>query len=157
MAELPFVDEHSTIVERGLDTTWRAVLDVAGRAAPGRRSELVARALGCEDSAAGGPRPLAEGSTIAGFHVAVARPGRELRLEGRHRFSRYALVFHLDSLEASRSRVRAETRAVFPGIRGRIYRALVIGTKGHVFAVRGLLRAIERRAEDPAASARQQP
>ena len=68
-------------------------------------------------------------------------------LEGEHRFSRYALIFHLDPLPGGRSRVRAETRAAFPGLRGRAYRALVIGTRGHVLAVKRLLRAVRARAE----------
>lgn len=35
----------------------------------------------------------------------------------------------------------------FPGTAGRGYRTLVIGTRGHVVAVRRLLRATRRRAE----------
>jgi hypothetical protein len=49
--------------------------------------------------------------------------------------------------------VRAETRAAFPGLQGRAYRALVIGTRGHVLAVRRLLRAVKARAEDPRTAA----
>ncbi len=43
--------------------------------------------------------------------------------------------------------VLAESRAEFPGASGRVYRGLVIGTRGHVVAVRRLLQAIKRRAE----------
>lgn len=54
--------------------------------------------------------PLAEGSVFAGFRVVAAVPGRELVLQGSHRFSTYALVFRLDELAPGRSRLRAETR-----------------------------------------------
>ena len=70
-------------------------------------------------------------------------------LEGEHRFSRYALIFRLEALPGERSRVRAESRAAFPGLHGRAYRALVIGTRGHVVAVNRLLRAVRARAEQP--------
>jgi hypothetical protein len=40
--------------------------------------------------------------------------------------------------------LRAKTYAEFPGLRGRIYRALVIGTGAHVLATNHMLRAIQR-------------
>jgi hypothetical protein len=144
--ELPFVDEHAVVIERPVADVWAAVARVAERSSSGAAATRGARLLGCADVADGGPRPLAAGSTVPGFRVAVFEPERELRLEGRHRFSRYALTYRLDALGPSRTRVRAETRAAFPGPRGRVYRALVIGTRGHVLAVRGLLAAVERRA-----------
>jgi hypothetical protein len=144
--ELPFVDEHALVLERPVADVWPAVTYVAERASSGAAAARVALLLGCADPVAGGPRPLAVGSTVPGFRVTVCEPGRELRLEGRHRFSRYALVYRLDALGPSRTRVRAETRAAFPGPAGRVYRALVIGTRGHVVAVRRLLAAVERRA-----------
>jgi hypothetical protein len=79
--------------------------------------------------------------------VARSKPPTELALEGAHRFSRYALTFRLDELAASRSKVRAETRAAFPGLHGRAYKTLVISSRAHVVAVRRLLRLIKRRAE----------
>lgn len=91
--------------------------------------------------------PLAEGSVFAGFRVVTAVPGRELVLQGSHRYSTYALVFRLDELAPGRSRLRAETRAVFPGPAGGLYRLLVIGTGGHAVGVRRLLSGIRRRAE----------
>jgi len=147
VTDLPFVDAHSIDVDSGSATTWQAVLAVAERMASGRTSERFARAVGCEDAKPGGPRPLAEGSAIVGFHVTTADPERELTLAGRHRFSNYALVFRLERLAEQRTRVTAETWAAFPGARGRIYRTLVIGTRGHVLAVRRMLRAIEARAD----------
>jgi hypothetical protein len=147
VAELPHVDEHAIVVERPAADAWDATLRTVERAFSSAAAARVARLLGCADVAAAGPRPLDRGSAFPGFHVADAAPGRELRLEGGHRFSRYALVLRIDELAPTRSRVRAETLAVFPGPHGFVYRTLVIGTRGHVLATRRILRAIERAAE----------
>jgi hypothetical protein len=93
--------------------------------------------------------PVVEGMTILGFRVADAKPPHLLGLEGEHRFSRYRLTFSVDDLGGGRARVRAETRANFPGMFGKLYRMLVIGTRGHVLAVRRMLTVIKRRAESP--------
>ena len=77
-----------------------------------------------------------------GFGVERSVPPAELLLAGRHRFSRYSLQFLIDDLGGGRSRLRAVTRAEFPGIAGRAYRALVIGTGLHVVATRRLLSAV---------------
>lgn len=81
------------------------------------------------------------------FHVELAAPPTELVLAGRHPFARYALTFRIDDVGDGRARLRAESRAVFPGIHGRLYRLAVIGTRFHVLAVRRLLRGIQRDAE----------
>jgi hypothetical protein len=107
----------------------------------------VAGLLGCADVDSSGPRPLETGSTLPGFHVELAEPGRELALAGSHRFSHYALIFRLGRLDADRTRLRAETRADFPQLKGSVYRALVIGTRGHVLVTCRLLDAAKRRAE----------
>ena len=141
---LPHIDEHVTIVDADVDTTWAACLRVADASfGPVGRT---ARLLGCEDIAASGPRPLTTGSTLPGFHVETADPGKTLGLSGRHRFSSYALIFRLEP-NGNGTTVRAETRADFPGIKGGVYRALVIRTRGHVLVTRRLLRAMKRRAE----------
>jgi hypothetical protein len=70
-----------------------------------------------------------------------------LALMGEHRFSRYALIFYAAETAAGPVRLRAETRAEFPGIRGRVYRTLVIGTRGHAVATKAILRNVRRRAE----------
>ncbi|MBW3668977.1 MAG: SRPBCC family protein [Actinobacteria bacterium] len=153
-AQLPTVDEHEITVAAPVDTVWRAVLDALDRGFSGTGAAAYARVVGCEPSTASGPRPLAEGSTMPGFRVVGADHGRRLTLEGRHRFSTYALVFHVDPLDAGRCRVRAESRAAFPGPAGAAYRLLVVGTGGHAVAVRRLLRGIGRRAEQQAGAAR---
>ena len=37
-----------------------------------------------------------------------------------------------------------QTYAAFPGVRGRVYRALVIGSQGHAVATNGMLRSVRR-------------
>jgi hypothetical protein len=76
-----------------------------------------------------------------------------LVMEGRHRFSSYALIFRLEQVSAGRSRLRAESRAALPGLAGGVYRLLVIGTGGHVVVVRRLLSVIKRRSERCAVTA----
>ncbi len=89
---------------------------------------------------------LETGDTIPGFAVAEARAPERLALSGRHRFSRYALVFEIDPSDDDRCTLRAQTWAEFPGLTGRAYRALVIGSGGHGLAVRSLLRRVARGA-----------
>lgn len=79
-----------------------------------------------------------------GFRVTEAAPPHRLVLEGRHPFSRYALVFALDDPESGATRLRAQTWAAFPGLKGRVYRALVIGSGAHAVLVRRMLRGIAR-------------
>jgi hypothetical protein len=144
---LPHVDEHSVVLDTGLEDTWEALLRVAEGSFASSTSARGARLLGCADVDSSGPRPLAAGSTLPGFHVEVADRPRELALLGRHRFSDYALIFRLEQHDGERSRLRAETRASFLGISGSAYRALVISTRFHVLVTRRLLTATKRRAE----------
>jgi hypothetical protein len=89
---------------------------------------------------------LAVGSAVVGFHVVTADPPSELALQGRHRFSDYALIFRIDGLGPQRSRLRAESRGAFPGVLGRVYKAAVVGTRGHVVVVRRMLADVARRS-----------
>ena len=77
-----------------------------------------------------------------GFHVTESVAPRRLVLEGRHPFSKYALVFLIDAREGGGSRARAQTWAAFPGPQGRIYRALVIGSGMHAVMVRRMIRRL---------------
>ncbi|HUB99173.1 MAG TPA: hypothetical protein VMS11_05060 [Solirubrobacterales bacterium] len=144
---LPFVDEHSIEIDSPPGPTWEALLKIAERSFEGGATPRIAALVGCEDRTASGPRPLAVGSTVPGFHVAAAEPQRELVLAGAHRFSRYALTVRLDDLGGGRTRLQAETRAEFPGLKGSIYRALVIGTRMHVLLTRRIIAAAKARAE----------
>ena len=94
-----------------------------------------------------GPRPLALGTVMPGFRVVAATPGSELVLEGRHRFSDYALIFRIEASGPGGASLTAESRAAFPGWTGRLYRMAVIGTGGHALSVRRILTSVRRRAE----------
>jgi hypothetical protein len=144
---LPHVDEYSLVVEAGREATWEALLRVAEGSTSSAAVPRYARLVGCADTKASGPRPLAEGSAFPGFHVATAAAPAELALAGSHRFSDYALIFRLEQLDGGRTLVRAETRAEFPRLKGAIYRGLVIGTRLHVLATRRLLAGVKRNAE----------
>ncbi len=65
-------------------------------------------------------------------------------LSGRHRFSRYALVFELEPT-GEHTVLKALTYAVFPGVHGRVYRLLVISSRAHVVATRRMLASVSRR------------
>lgn len=148
-AQLPHIDEHSSTIEADADATWQALLRVVEGTFGGSSTSRVARLLGCADTQAAGPRPLGTGSALPGFHVEWVEQPKILGLLGSHRFSNYALIFRLDDQGPDRTVLRAETRADFPGLKGSAYRALVIGTRGHVLVTRRLLAAVNRRAERP--------
>ncbi len=143
---LPFVDEHAVEVEASAERTWAAMLATVRGLGRGH-GRLAARALGCLSLDSSGEIGRI-GSTMPGFIVTRSIPPALLALMGEHRFSRYALVFSVTPLgDGDHVRVAAETRAEFPGRSGRVYRRLVIGSRGHVLATRTILRAIKRRAE----------
>jgi len=143
---IPFIDEHALAIDASRDQVWDALLEVAAGSFEGRGPATFAKLLGSEPASSAGPRPLGVGAKIPGFAVTEAEPGSRLVLAGHHRFSRYELVFTLREDARSGTRLGAETRAVFPGIHGRAYRAAVIGTRGHVVVVRRMLSAVSRRA-----------
>jgi hypothetical protein len=76
----------------------------------------------------------------------VERP-RLLILRGRHRLAEYELRFELHQDERARTALSAVSSARFLGLSGRLYRLLVIGTGGHVLAVRRILGRVASRAE----------
>jgi hypothetical protein len=144
---LPYIDEHTLVVAAGPEITWAALSRVVEGTVAAGAAPRVARILGCADTAAAGPRPLAEGSALPGFHVAAAERPSELALAGSHRFSNYALIFRLEPEGQERTCVRAETRAEFPGLKGAAYKVLVIGTRMHILATRRILAGVKRNAE----------
>ena len=150
--DLPWVDEHATEVDAPASVVWPALLRSVERMTAGGAAPRYARAVGCADTESGGPRPLEVGSTIPGFHVAELIAERLLVLRGSHHFSDYALSFRLEPLGGRRTRLLAETRAEFPGFKGGVYRALVIGTRMHVLVTRRALRDVARRVESAPAS-----
>jgi hypothetical protein len=135
--ELPFIDEHSREVAAPAGATWAALNHVVRRSFSGRAKSAVAWVLG------------ATRTELVGFRVAASHSPQILELRGRHRFSAYELNFRVEPKDGGKSLVRAETRATFPGLAGRAYKAAVIGTRGHVVAVNSILAAIAARAERP--------
>ncbi|MFC3961089.1 hypothetical protein [Nocardia jiangsuensis] len=118
MERLPYIDEHARSFDADPARVWRALLTVV-----------------CRD-------PDDPATVPRGFRLDEADAPRRLALRGRHWFSRYALIFELDDLGPDGTRVRAQTWAEFPGVRGAVYRALVIGSGGHRIVVREMLRRI---------------
>ncbi|MCW3840498.1 hypothetical protein ONA70_10365 [Micromonospora yasonensis] len=137
---LPFVDEHRVLAPASAPAVWHAL----ARQVPGARGGVLAHLLGAEPRRASGTL-LDPGATLPGFAVTEAEPGRHVRLTGRHRFSRYALVFTL-SAQPGGTLLSARTYAEFPGLPGRLYRLLVIGSGGHRVLVGRMLRTIGRQA-----------
>lgn len=81
----------------------------------------------------------------SGFAMAEEQPPRLVSLAGRHRFSNYVLDLRVDPAPGGAA-VTVVTWADFPGPRGAVYRTLVVGSRGHVLAVRRMLAAIASRA-----------
>lgn len=144
---LPRIDEHCVEIAADPEAVWEAMLRVLGGSFGTTATGRVARLPGCADISNSGPRPLTAGSAFPGFHVEKAESPHELSLAGSHRFSNYALIFRLEQRNTNHTRLRAETRAIFPGLKGTAYQTLVIGTRGHVLVTRRLLAAVKRRSE----------
>jgi hypothetical protein len=127
---LPYVDEHRLVVAAPRSQVWTGLRHYVDGFLAGAERSLLARLLGTH------PR--------AGFEVASAVPGSRLDLTGRHRFSCYRLVFELADAAGEQTLLTARTYAAFPGLHGRVYRALVIGTRAHVVATNHILRSVQR-------------
>ena len=140
---LPYIDEHDVFVAASPETVWGHLAAAVAR--PGRAASAVALLVGAVPRRASGD-PLTEGATLPGFGVREAVPGDRLVLVGRHRFAEYALVYALAE-EPGGTRLRARTHARFPGIRGGLYRTVVIRSGGHRVLVRRVLRGVRIAAE----------
>ncbi|WP_203601773.1 hypothetical protein [Streptomyces sp. SID9727] len=157
LAPLPYIDEHETVIEAAAEAVWRALSETLVRSFGGRGATAYARLVGASDRTVSGPLPLTEGSTLPGFRVTAAARPHELTLSGGHRFSTYTLTFRLEALTPTRSRLRAESRAAFPGLPGTAYRHLVITTGGHALGMRRLLTAVRHGSEQRRTPTRPSP
>ncbi|MFF3491626.1 hypothetical protein ACFYWS_09780 [Streptomyces sp. NPDC002795] len=143
-ARPPFVDEHRIMVDAPTERVWPVLASEFGGSS-GRLFEVYARFIGAKPLRSGG-EPLAEGSTLPGFAVVEAVPGRSVRLVGRHLYSRYELTFDLTERPGG-TLVRARTYASFPGPLGRVYRLLVIESGAHRALMVRRMAAVRKRAE----------
>jgi len=126
--EPAFVDEHHVLVAARARLSGAPCDVYADSSLLGTHPVPLTRVLGTEPP--------------SGFGVAEEVPNEQLRLAGRHRFSRYQLVFELSDDAVGTTLLSARTFADFPGLHGRVYRALVIGSGAHVLAVRHMLRSV---------------
>jgi hypothetical protein len=129
MERLPYIDEHAITVSTDRTTTWRALVHTM-----------------CSN-------PEDPETVPFGFVLDTAEQPTRLALKGRHWFAVYSLVFLLGEVDGG-TRVTAQTWAAFPGVKGRLYRALVIGSGGHRLVVQRMLRHIAAQALSFAASRR---
>jgi hypothetical protein len=143
---LPPIDEHAIEVDAPAEATWDALFPILESSFNSKAARRYASRIDARVTTAEGDLHH-PGGTLPGFTVIRAIEPVMLALAGRHRYSQYAVVFRIDLLPGQRSQVRIETRAEFHGRKGRLYRAGVIGTRGHVLFVNRMLRAIKRRAE----------
>ena len=146
LERLPAIDEHGALVLAPVEKTWEALLPVVRGSFSGKLTGRISGALGACTTETSGPIDR-RGSTIPGFIVVRVVEPAVLALQGEHRFSRYGLIFRLEPTKDENTLLRAETRAEFPGLKGQIYKTLVIRTRGHVLVVNRILRAVRRRAE----------
>jgi hypothetical protein len=137
--ELPFIDEHRERVTAPAADVWAALVTGITR---GLGTSTLSAVLGTEPRHASGG-PFATGSTLPGFAAAEVVPERLIRLTGRHRFSRYELLFTLTE-EPGGTVLAARSLAEFPGLLGSVYRALVISSGAHRMLVRRLLAGVKR-------------
>lgn len=126
---LPRMDEHRVSLEAPREAVWEAVERYARRLANADH-RLLSAALRTE------PR--------SGFEVSQEIEGELVELSGRHRFADYRLVFALTEDRPGEVELSAISYAAFLGAGGRLYRALLLGTKAHVLSVRHMLRSIRR-------------
>ncbi|HYO47711.1 MAG TPA: hypothetical protein VEY33_13590 [Gemmatimonadota bacterium] len=144
--ELPLLDEHSVRTSADPTRVWDAIPEGIAAAFDHGRGRALAGLLGCRERRAAQPFAAVEGATIPGFRAVRVRAPREIALEGSHHFASYVLTFLVEPQDWGTT-LRAVTHAAFPGVRGTLYRALVVGSGGHRLVTRRILKSIARRAE----------
>lgn len=146
LEQLPPIDEHEIYVDAPAEASWAALFPTLERTFGGKFAHRYTERVHAAETEAHGDLHH-PGGTLPGFTVTRAIEPVMLALAGKHQLAQYAVVFRIDLIPGQRSRVRLETRAEFIGAKGRLYRAGVLGTRLHVIAVRRMLRAIKRGAE----------
>ena len=146
LERLPAIDEHGIEVDAPADVAWAALFPTLEQSFNGRFARRYAGRVEAAETEKSGDLHH-PGGTLPGFTVTRAIAPVMLALAGKHRFAQYAVVFRIDLLPGQRSCVKLETRAEFIGLRGRIYRVGVLGTRLHVIVVSRMLRSIRNRAE----------
>jgi len=147
LEQLPPIDEHAIEIDAPAELAWGALFPMLEGTLDHPRARRYARRIDAAVTTAHGDLGH-PGGMLPGFTVIRAIEPVMLALAGRHRYAQYAMVFRIDLLPGQRSRVRLESRAQFLGRRGRLYRAGVVGTRGHVLFVNRMLRTVKRRAEN---------
>jgi hypothetical protein len=136
MTDLPYIDEHSIVVAAPRAVVWTALCRYADASIGLPAGNPLTRLLGTDPA--------------RGFAVTESRAQQHLGLGGHHRFSRYLLTFDLSDQPDGQTRVSARSYGQFPGVLGWAYRTLVVGSRGHVLAVRHMLQGIRRQSLRPA-------
>lgn len=126
---LPLLDEHSATFRASHAAVWQAVRRYAHAIARSDHAVL-GRILGTV------PR--------SGFELTEEIENERVALTGRHRFARYRLVFVLDGTSDDATKLSVQSFAAFPGTRGRLYHAFLMGSRGHAFAVKHMIRTIQQ-------------
>ena len=146
LEKLPPIDEHYIDVEAPAEATYAALFPTMESALGSKFSRSYCERIGALETEAHGDLHH-PGGTLPGFTVTRAIAPVMLALAGEHKYAKYAVVFRIDLLPGQRSRVRLETRAEFAAGKGKLYKAAVLGTRGHIIIVNRMLRSIKRRAE----------
>lgn len=146
LEELPAIDEHYIEVEAPAEAAYAALFPTLESALGSKFSHSYCEHVGAAETEAHGDLHH-PGGTLPGFTVIRAIAPVMLALTGEHKYAKYAVVFRIDLLPGQRSRVRLETRAQFAPGKGRLYKAAVLSTRGHIIIVNRMLRSIKRRAE----------
>ncbi|MDQ3572115.1 MAG: hypothetical protein M3383_04570 [Actinomycetota bacterium] len=146
LESLPFIDEHFIEIAARPETVWKAMVEEVAEAGARATWRRGAKRLGCVHTELGG-EPGQTGWRVPGFVATRAVEPAVLALMGRHRYATYALILTVLEKPSGLILLGAQTRAEFIGARGKAYRHAVIGTRGHLILMKGLLRRARKRAE----------